>query len=417
MAMRNDDWWSKRSLVGCAVFASVAAGVSGCAHGADSEEESAEAVKVEKLESRIQELEKTNGRLSVRLDEMEDEVFLLQDRVEAHRLALKRRGFMNGGNGGQARAKAPEPTPQTNYGQQRNQGRYPVRGRSGHSPEDRRKPAPDDGATRIPLSNQQAQGRQGRRARGEAGENERGASAGSERAGASKDRARRGRTRERQRPSGGGESEEKVVITEEDFQKFANDVEEGDGGGAADSGGSGGSASGKEAKRPVTDEKLPTGDGDEPSAKANERAPSTGEPEAPAPELDEDPFSGKSGLDLYKAALGKYRSGEYATALEGFEQFVSNGPRKDYRDNGLYWVGECHYGLGDFEKAVEYFQKVIDEEPGGNKVPDAMLKMALAYREMGMKDRAQRTLEKLTDRYPSTNAGRLGEKKLSELNS
>jgi len=408
---------SKRNLVGCAVVASLAAGVTGCAHGPDSKQKSAEAVKVEKLESRIQELEKTNGRLSVRLDEMEDEVFLLQDRVEAHRLALKRRGFMNGG-GGEARARAPEPTPETNYGEPRGTGRYPVRGKSGHSPEERREPAPKDGATRIPLSNQQARAQRPSHGGGAGIARERKDRTGAAESG--EESAPRGRTGERRRPKSKGESEEEVVITEEDFQEFANEVDEGDSGSSGTSSGSGRSdssssdTSGGEAKRRVTEEKLPTGDGG-PSTEA-ERG-SGEEPDAPAPDLDEDPFSGESGLDLYKAALGKYRGGKYATALEGFEQFVSNGPREDYRDNGLYWVGECHYGLGDFEKAVDYFQRVIDEEPGGNKVPDAMLKMALAYREMGMDDRARSMLEKLTDRYPSTNAGRLGEKKLSDLKS
>jgi hypothetical protein len=35
------------------------------------------------------------------------------------------------GGGGEARARAPEPTPETNYGEPRGTGRYPVRGKSG----------------------------------------------------------------------------------------------------------------------------------------------------------------------------------------------------------------------------------------------------------------------------------------------
>ncbi|MFB6371993.1 MAG: tetratricopeptide repeat protein, partial [Bradymonadaceae bacterium] len=101
----------------------------------------------------------------------------------------------------------------------------------------------------------------------------------------------------------------------------------------------------------------------------------------------------------------------------GFESFLDGSPRKDYRDNGLYWIGECHFGMGDYKTAIEYFQRLLDEQPEGNKVPDAMLKMALAYRELGMSDQARGLLEKLTRRYPSTNAGRLGKKKLSDLDS
>ncbi len=127
----------------------------------------------------------------------------------------------------------------------------------------------------------------------------------------------------------------------------------------------------------------------------------------------EEQYAGRSGLDLYRMALAKYRSGAYETALGGFEAFLDGDPRSDYRDNGLYWLGECHFGLGRHQKAIDYFQRILDEEPNGNKVPDAMLKMALAYREIGRNDKAQSLLEKVTQRYPGTNAGRLGEKKLS----
>ena len=421
--MASKDFLSLDRWVGWTAAASLVA-VSGCAHQATKDEAAKRVTQVDKLESRIEELERTNGRLSVRLEEMEDEVFLLQDRVEAHRLALRRRKVMEKRTRNGRRASAPQQPPRTNYGrsgQSQQGGRYQIRGNDAQ--QQYRRGRPQQGR-RIPLSEQQARGRntspQQRPSSGssdaqspQTGEEEI-AIDGRESTGSS---------------GGEGESAEKeVVIPADDFRRFASDMEKSSGysrasksGGDTTSSSSGQAdstnkaARAKRAKKRVTDERLETtGEGDSGVSANTEQAgrsdKSSGGPSAK-------PFENSSGLDLYKSALAKYRGGDYATALAGFEKFMAGGPRHDYQDNGLYWIGECHFGLADYDKAVRYFKRVLDEQPDGNKVPDAMLKMALAFRELGMSEKARSMLEKLTRRYPSTNAGRLGQKKLSDINS
>ena len=391
-----------------------------CAHQQGEEQKKvATAEKLNELKSRVEELEKTNGRLSVRIDEMEDDLFLVQDRVEAHRLALRRRDYMNPNDSNtEARARAPRETPETNYGG--GEGRYPVR----ESSPDRRsavqqQPRGDNGyrrpVKRIPLNQSQTEGQQRRR------NPERSDKRGHQ----EPDQSSAGRVRSKDYDGGGddGSGSDKIVITDKDFREFArqnsSDSSKNAASGDSDDGGAEESTSpgavgrdnasetsGKESEARVTEEKL------EPT---EEETPKD-EPR-PTEASGENPFEDKSGLETYKAALGKYRSAEYATALKGFQAFMDGNPQADYRDNGLYWIGECHYGMGDFRTAVEYFQRLLNEQPDGNKVPDAMLKMALAYRELDMSDKARKLLEKLTRRYPSTNAGRLGEKKLSDLES
>jgi len=383
---------------------------SGCAHGAnaDGDSEEASSADIEKLKTRIEELEKTNGRLSVRVDEMDDEIFLLQDRVEAHRLALRRRKQMEQDQTG--RARAPSPAPETNYG---GEGRYKVRqGNPEHSRKPRdQQPRDEHGyrqpVKRIPLGEQRRDSgpRQEPADGGEADDSQ------PARRADRQEQNQRGDQADAQADSdqsadAGGEEGESVVITDEDFRKFAlqSDDEDASSGGGAESGGDSGSS---KAEKPVTDEKLAT----------SQQQQADAEPRPTEPTDGDNPFDGKTGLELYKTALATYRSGEYATALEGFEAFLDGNPREDYQDNGLYWIGECYFGLGEYKTAIEYFQRLLDDQPEGNKVPDAMLKMALAYRELGMSDKARGLLEKLTRRYPSTNAGRLGKKKLSDLES
>lgn len=390
-----------------------------CAHQQGKEQEkAATADKLSKLKSRVEELEKTNGRLSVRIDEMEDDLFLLQDRVEAHRLALRRRDYMSPeGSKPDRRAQAPRKTPQTNYGG--GEGRYPVRESSpAQRSNDQTQPRGENGyrrpVKRIPLNQNQTGELQARRntqqgesGRQQTGQQQRSSSANSRAAGS---------TGTTGKGTGDEDDSESVVITDSDFREFARQTGSGeaddeagdDNPSAGSSGGESDSSetSGKTSKERVTEEKL----------QPTENQTPKDEPR-PTEASGANPFENKSGLDIYKTALAKYRSGEYSTALEGFQAFMDGNPQADYRDNGLYWIGECHYGMGDFRTAVEYFQRLLDEQPDGNKVPDAMLKMALAYRELGMSGKARKLLEKLTRRYPSTNAGRLGEKKLSDLES
>lgn len=380
-------------------------GGSGCA--AQSQAMKEQTKQIDKLESRVKELERTNGRLMTRIDEMEDDVFLLEDRVESNRLALKRRGEI-GGQGGQrgTRIQAPRPSPQTSYGANdyrgqrgRNRAARPSNGKQteGRSSTRRRETRSRDPrgrtVTTIP-SNSQSENSSPSDGKSQTSAKQSGQSDTTSNGADDKD------------------GEKSIVITAEDFKKFADKQSS-----SSSQSSSGGDTSTKRSpQKRVTEEKLKTtdelgqqgGSAEEANATSGSTAPSGGS----MGELE-----GKTGLDLYKASLSLYRSGDYAAALNGFQSFMDGSPRRDYQDNGLYWIGECYFGLGRHERSIDYFERVINEQPDGNKVPDAMLKMALAYKELGNPEKTRSLLQTLTNRYPTTNAGRLGAKKLSDLNS
>jgi ribosomal protein S18 acetylase RimI-like enzyme len=46
------------------------------------------------LEERVAEIERSSGHWQVQINDVEEDVLLLEDRVEAHRLSLERRGMM-----------------------------------------------------------------------------------------------------------------------------------------------------------------------------------------------------------------------------------------------------------------------------------------------------------------------------------
>jgi len=399
--------------------------------------------ELESMEHRVEDVERTNGRLTVRVEEMERQMSLVQDRVQSNRIALQRHGYLGGRGDRFARAQGgddeadgsqrPEPAPESHY---RESDESQTEEDSGYSAD----PSMDQrieqrGMRRIPLSDQQS----GREHQPQE---------------TTEPRDLGGDTQPEQEsveaPDGdqldydpgsdidsdtdtdsgddGDSSQDEqgeLVITNESLeQRFGPSTTSSTSPSADEGSDDGGDDSQSEAHVPVTSERLPTTDelSDDPDVEPDV----DGEEVAEQPVSEDDEESSDDAgqwadasddelLELYQDSLAEYRAGDYAEALQGFEQFLAAEPVDEYVDNAMYWIGECHYGLGRYETSVDYFQRILDEVPDGNKVPDAMLKMSLAYEQLGQTERAVDLLEDLIDQYPNSNPGRLGEEQLQEF--
>ncbi len=133
-------------------------------------------------------------------------------------------------------------------------------------------------------------------------------------------------------------------------------------------------------------------------------------PTVAAPEPSEE-----TPLSLYRSALDQFNGAEYTTALQSLNQFVAAGPEPDYMDNALFWMGECYYGLGRYDEALGFFQRVVSEYPDGNKVPDSLLKVALTYERLDNRASAREVLNVLVDTYPTTDAATRASERLRAL--
>ncbi len=125
--------------------------------------------------------------------------------------------------------------------------------------------------------------------------------------------------------------------------------------------------------------------------------------------------SAGGGLSDYRAALDLFNGGNYAQALERLDAFVAGVPEADYMDNAFFWMGECYYGLGRYDQALSYFQRVVSEYPDGNKVPDSLLKVALSHERLSNTSQAIDILSVLAETYPTTDAARRASERLRAL--
>lgn len=142
---------------------------------------------------------------------------------------------------------------------------------------------------------------------------------------------------------------------------------------------------------PDEDAKPPAAGGAGPRITENAPRPSALDPEAKR---------------SYDAALALVNGKQYGPALEAFAAFLVRWPDHPYADNATYWRGECYFAQGEYARAVEQFEGVITRFPMGNKVPDAWLKLGIAYGKLGNPQKSKNAFSTLSQNYPKSDAAR-----------
>ena len=123
------------------------------------------------------------------------------------------------------------------------------------------------------------------------------------------------------------------------------------------------------------------------------------------------------GFDItasYKGALNEYNSKQYESAIRGFTEVLTVAPQSDLADNAQYWIGECYYGMGNDEKALEAFYKVMNY-PESNKISDSHYKIGKTHLRMGNTDSAEKELKAVVQNYPGTSAAKFATRDLEKL--
>ena len=116
--------------------------------------------------------------------------------------------------------------------------------------------------------------------------------------------------------------------------------------------------------------------------------------------------------ELYMQAFADYTGGQYRQAAAGFESFLEHYGDNPYAANAQFWLGECFYGLQQYPRAIQEYQKTVERYPQGGKTPEALLKMAAALRETNQSGLARDVLRTLQQQYPDSAAAqrvRLGQ--------
>lgn len=119
----------------------------------------------------------------------------------------------------------------------------------------------------------------------------------------------------------------------------------------------------------------------------------------------------------YQAAFELLKAGKYSEAAAGFTRFTSDYPQSALLDNAQYWLGEAHYVLKDYPRAVQDFQTVLNKYPSSRKVPDAMLKLGFTQYELKNNREAREVLQRLVQQYGDTTSAKLAQQRLAKMDA
>ena len=119
-------------------------------------------------------------------------------------------------------------------------------------------------------------------------------------------------------------------------------------------------------------------------------------------------FTCRGGVDLY-------RQGQWDAAIERFRRFIQSSPRSELADNAQYWIGECYYNQGDYNRAIIELNEVLLKYPQGNRVPGALLALATAFADSGDPIDARLIVQKLISDHPESEEAKIGRQKLQAL--
>ena len=145
------------------------------------------------------------------------------------------------------------------------------------------------------------------------------------------------------------------------------------------------------------------------AAEREEAAPPpapSGPPSEPPPQLESEKPKTDQAVALYTQAKALLDGEQIAAARALFEKMLEAHPDHDLADNALYWIGESWYAQAQWSKAGQAFLRVAKDYPRGNKVPDAMYKLAKCYEKMGDEPGAAEVLRQLARHYPGTPAAK-----------
>jgi tol-pal system protein YbgF len=106
---------------------------------------------------------------------------------------------------------------------------------------------------------------------------------------------------------------------------------------------------------------------------------------------------------LYNNALRDYNGGKPDLATQEFTDYVKFYPNTDLSGNAYFYLAELQFRAGNFPKAIEEYDLVLQNFPSGNKAAAAQLKKGFALLELGKDDEGMQELRHVIQRYPKTN--------------
>jgi tol-pal system protein YbgF len=109
----------------------------------------------------------------------------------------------------------------------------------------------------------------------------------------------------------------------------------------------------------------------------------------------------------YRQAIDLVRQRNFDAALISLNDFLVRHADDPRAPRVLFWRGEVLFAQRDYARALGAFETSLAQDPGGEKAPDAWLRVARCHLRLGAKERARAAIERLKAQFPNSDAARL----------
>ncbi len=118
--------------------------------------------------------------------------------------------------------------------------------------------------------------------------------------------------------------------------------------------------------------------------------------------------------DLYKSALTDITANP-KQAMSELQDYLKYYPDGERAENCQFYIGELRYTNGEYQRAIDAYNDVLDRYPNGNKTAAAHLKKAQALLELRQRDAAVKELRALIKRFPRSDEAKRASERLKGL--
>lgn len=124
---------------------------------------------------------------------------------------------------------------------------------------------------------------------------------------------------------------------------------------------------------------------------------------------------GGEAVAIYDDAMTQFRRGSLTSARMGLEGIVDRFPNHELTPSARYYLADILVQQDALEEAIEAFLQIPEFHPEAERVPDAMYRVGLLYRELGDSSEARSYLERVVNTWPESDAASMARRTLDEM--
>ena len=110
-----------------------------------------------------------------------------------------------------------------------------------------------------------------------------------------------------------------------------------------------------------------------------------------------------SGPLLFREAEFYFNQGILEQAIDKYKSFIKDYPTTGSTyDKSLFSIAVANSNLGNFNEAISYFERLIDERPESLYAPDSLYFSAEIYNKQNNIEKAKIYCDKILNEYPNT---------------